>query len=248
MNIKESSSILKLPYINQNYEDELKEAKLTNMDMELFLEQLLLKEVELRRDNGTKSRLRRAKFPFKKYLEDFKYSKYNSSLQREFKELITLDFITNDENAIFIGTPGSGKTHFAIGLGIKACLSGKSVLFVSVPDLVVQIHEAVNNSVFTSYKRKFEKFDLVILDELGYVSFSKEESEILFNLLSSRYSKGATIITTNLTFDRWNEVFGDNMVTSALVDRLAFKAHILDMTLDTSYRYEETVAWNSKKK
>lgn len=248
MKISESSSILKLPYTNQNYKDEIQEARLANMDLEAFLEQLLLKEVELRRNNGTKSRLRRAKFPFKKCLEDFKYSKYNSSLQREFKELATLDFISNDENAIFIGTPGSGKTHFAIGLGMKACLSGKTVLFVSVPDLVVQIHEAINNSVFTSYKRKFEKYDLVILDELGYVSFNKEESEILFNLLSRRYSKGSTIITTNLTFDRWNEVFGDNMVTSALIDRLAFKAHILDMTLDTSYRYEETMAWNSKKK
>lgn len=118
MKISESSSILKLLYINQSYEDEIKEARLANMDIEMFLEQLLQKEVELQRDNGTKSRLRRAKFPFRKYLEDFRYSKYNSALQREFKELATLDFINNNENAILIGIPGSGKTHFAIGLGM----------------------------------------------------------------------------------------------------------------------------------
>lgn len=248
MKISESSFILKLPFINQNYEDEIKEAKIANLGIEQFLEQLLQKEVEMRRENGTRNRLRRAKFPYRKYLEDFKYDKYDAALQRECDELSTLDFINNNENVILIGTPGSGKTHLAIELGVKACLSGKSVLFLSVPDLVIQLHEAINNSVFTSYKRKFEKYDLVILDELGYVSFKKDESEILFNLISSRYGKGSMIITTNLTFDRWNEIFGDNMVTSAMVDRLAFKAHILDMTLDTSYRYEETIAWSSRKK
>lgn len=248
MKINESSNILKLPYIGQNYIDELKEGEIAGLSLSEFLEQLLTKEVELRRENGTKTRMRRAKFPYKQYLEDFKYDKYSTALRHELEELSSLNFIDNHENAIFIGTPGSGKTHFAIGLGIKACLAGKSVLFVSVPNLVIELHEAVNNSVFTAYKRKFEKHDLVILDELGYVSFSKEESELLFNLVSSRYGKGSVVITTNLSFDRWSEVFGDTMVTSAMVDRLAFKAHTLDMSLDTSYRYEATVAWSTKKK
>lgn len=247
MKINESSYILRLPYISQNYQDEIEAARTAKLDVESFLTQLLNKEVELRRENGTKSRIRRAKFPYKQYLEDFKYDKYNDELKHKLEELSELKFIDNRENVVLIGTPGSGKTHFAIATGIKACLSGKSVLFTSVPNLVIELHEAINNSVYNSYKRKFEKYDLVILDELGYVSFSKEESEILFNLVSGRYAKGSVMITTNLSFDRWNEVFGDNMVTSAMVDRLAYKAHTLDMTLDTSYRYEATVAWSSKK-
>ena len=98
-----------------------------------------------------------------------------------------------------------------------------------------------------AYKRKFERFDLVILDELGYVSFDKEGCEILFNLLSNRNDKGSIIITTNLTFDRWEEIFKDAMLTGAMVDRLAYKAHILDISRDVSRRYEETVAWKKNK-
>lgn len=248
MTIKESSAYLRLPYIGNNYEDEIKEARIANTDPKDFLEQLLLKEVELRRENGNRARLRRARFPYKKLLEDFQRNRYNSSMQREISTLETLDFINERENAILIGTPGSGKTHLAIGLGIKACLAGKTVLFTSVANLLIELNEALHTSVLTSYKRKFEQYDLVILDELGYVSFHKEDSELLFNLISSRYNKGSVIITTNLSFDSWSQIFGDTMVTSALIDRLAFKAHVLDMSLDTSFRYEETIAWMAKKK
>ena len=94
-----------------------------------------------------------------------------------------------------------------------------------------------------SYKRKFEKYNLVILDELGYVSFDKSGCEILFNLLSNRNDKGSIIITTNLTFDRWDEIFKDTMLTGAIVDRLAHKTHILDISRETSHRFEETISW-----
>lgn len=248
MSLEENCAYLKLPYTAKHYKEEVAEARLAKTDYQDFLDQLLQKEAELRRENGNKDRLRRAKFPYKKYIADFKRDKYNSSMQREINELITLDFIDNTENVILIGTPGSGKTHLAIALGIEACLSGRSVLFASVPDLIIELHEAVSASTFTAYKRKFERYDLVILDELGYVSFDKSESELLFNLISVRYNKGPIMITTNYAFDRWSDVFGDSMVTSALVDRLAFKAHVLDMTLDTSYRYEQTVAWKTKEK
>ena len=248
MTIEELCSYLKLPYIANNYKDEVAVARRSKADPQDFLKDILFKEAEMHRENGNRVRIRRARFPYKKFLTDFKDDKYNSSLRREIDTLSNLDFIDNKENVILIGTPGTGKTHLAIGLGLKACLTGKTVLFVSVPDLVIEIHEAVRASTFTSYKKKFEKYDLIIMDELGYVSFSKDESELLFNLISSRYDRGSIIITTNLAFDRWSEVFGDTMVTSAMVDRLAFKAHILDMTLDTSYRYEQTIAWSSKSK
>jgi DNA replication protein DnaC len=106
----------------------------------------------------------------------------------------------------------------------------------------------MSRNQLNTYKRKFEKYDLVILDELGYVSFDKEGCEILFNLLSNRNDKSPIIITTNLAFDRWEEIFKDPMITGAIVDRLAYKAHIMDISRETSHRYEETISWLNTKK
>lgn len=247
MNIKENSKILKLSYIFKNYESEIKEAKQVKKELDVFLDELLEKEIVQRKENSVIKRLRYAKFPIKKYLEDFNKKLYNPEFIKEFDELETLDFISKKENVILVGTPGAGKTHYAIGLGTKACMEGKSVLFVSVPNLIIELKEAMSKSQLTTYKKKFEKYDLVILDELGYVSFDKEGCEILFNLLSNRNDKGSIIITTNLTFDRWEEIFKDAMLTGAMVDRLAYKAHILDLSRDVSHRYEETVSWKESK-
>lgn len=243
MKISQLASELKLSYIKDNYEEAVINARNIQTDYEEFLQNLLLNELERRRENGVQRRIRYAKFPLKKYLEDFDRTKYGNQFTAKFNELETLKFIENKENIILIGTPGAGKTHYAIGLGIKACLAGENVLFVSVPNLIIELKEAMSQNQLNVYKRKFEKFDLVILDELGYVSFDKSGCEILFNLLSNRNDKGSIIITTNLTFDRWEEIFKDTMLTGAIVDRLAHKAHILDISRDTSHRFEETIAW-----
>lgn len=245
--IREMSGVLKLSYIANNYEDEIKEAKQTNKNFEEFLKELLQKELIQRKENGIKKRIREAKFPYKKYLEDFDRTIYKKEFLPEFTELETLEFIDKKENIILIGTPGAGKSHYAIALGIKACNVGKTVLFTSVPNLIIELKEAMSRSQLSIYKKRFERFDLVILDELGYVSFDKEGCEILFNLLSNRNDKGSIIITTNLTFDRWEEIFKDAMLTGAMVDRLAYKAHILDISRDVSHRYEETVKWKNNK-
>ena len=247
MKIKENSRILKLSYVFNNYEEEIKEAKQTKKEVGIFLDELLEKEINQRQQNGIKKRIKYAKFPIKKYLEDFDRKVYKTEYIKEFEEIETLKFIGEKENIILIGTPGAGKTHYAIGLGIKACIEGKSVLFISVPNLIIELKEAMSRSQLTAYKRKFEKYDLVILDELGYVSFDKEGCEILFNLLSNRNDKGSIIITTNLTFDRWEEIFKDTMLTGAMVDRLAYKAHIMDLSRDVSHRYEETIKWQKEK-
>lgn len=218
------------------------------MSHEEFLTRLLESEYELRRENGVKNRLRYARFPYKKYLEDFDTSKYDPELRIKFTELNTLNFIKEKENIILIGSPGSGKSHYSIGLGIRACMEGMKVLFISVPNLIIELKEAMSLNQLNNYKKKFEKYYLVILDELGYVSFDKEGCEILFNLLSNRNDKGSIIINTNLAFDRWEEIFKDPMLTGAIVDRLAHKAHIMDISRETSHRYEETIKWlNSKK-
>lgn len=242
-NIVKLAKDLKLSYLQIGIDEMLKEARHRNLDYEEFLELYLSRELEQRKNNGIKRRLRYARFPVKKYLEDFDKSKYKNEFNGKFKELETLNFIKEKENIILIGTPGSGKSHYATALGIKAITEGHAVLFVSVPNLVIELREALSKHQLNVYKRKFEKYAVVILDELGYVSFDKSGAEILFNLLSNRNDKGSIIITSNLSFDRWNEVFNDTVLTGALVDRLAHKAHILDISRDTSYRFEETISW-----
>jgi DNA replication protein DnaC len=126
-------------------------------------------------------------------------------------------------------------------------MKGKKVLFITVPNLIIELKEAMNQNQLNAYRKKFERFDLVILDELGYVSFDKSGCEILFNLLSNRHGKGSVIITTNLTFENWEGIFKDPVLTGAMIDRLAHKAHILDISREQGGRFEETIAWMKNK-
>ena len=245
MSISEYAQLLKLPYIRANYQSILLEAKHTNMSHHEFLETILKHESALRNQNGIHHRIRNAKFPQRKFLEDFQTEVFSSDIQRKIHELESLNFIQEKGNIILIGNPGTGKTHLATALGIKACTQGLSVLYISVPNLVIELKEAMSRHQVAQYKRRFEKVDLVILDELGYVSFDREGSEILFNLISNRNDIGSIIITTNLTFERWEEVFKDPILTGALIDRVAFQSHVLDMSGD-SYRIEKTRSWLSQ--
>ncbi|HEM9293104.1 IS21-like element helper ATPase IstB [Streptococcus agalactiae] len=246
MDIKEASKTLKLSYLRENHEEILEEAKNLKLSNREFLELYLEREIEKRQNNGITRRIKNAKFTNKKFIEDFDKSKYSLEINNKFEYLEKLKFIDNKENLILIGTPGCGKTHYATALGIKACIKGKTVLFTSVPNLVIELQEAMSKSQITNYKKRFEKYDLVILDELGYVSFDKTGCEILFNLLSSRNDKGSIIVTTNLDFNRWEEIFKDPMLTGAMVDRLAHRAHIMDMSREISYRMEDTISWSKE--
>ena len=245
MSIKESAYILRLPFIRNNYEECAKEARLKDMSFEDFLEELLKNEVELRTRNSIKTRIRRAKFPYQMILQDYQREHLSIEIRQKIHELETLEFIDNKQNIILIGNPGTGKTALSIALGTEACQQGKKVLFVSIPTLLIELKEAMNQNQITMYKRKFESYDLVILDELGYCTFDQERGEILFNLLASRNEKGAMIITSNLTIDRWNEVFKDQVLTGAIIDRLAYMSYLIDMCGD-SYRTLATKNWNTK--
>lgn len=154
-------------------------------------------------------------------------------------ELETLDFVKNGRNLVLYGNPGTGKTHLATALGIAACQRGHSVLFTSVPRLLTMVREARSQHKLTRLQNRFEKYDLVICDEFGYVSCDKEGAELLFNHLSLRAETRSTIITTNLAFSRWNEIIPDKVLVNTLVDRLTHKARIINMT-GTSYRLKQT--------
>lgn len=242
MSIKQLTNFLLLPYIRENYEILIEEAKHKDYSFEQFLEELLQGECDQRRNNSLKKRINKAHFPYRMELSDFNTEHLSVELRAKIKQLASLDFIKNRENIILVGNPGTGKTSLSVCLGMKACKEYKNVLFISVPLLMMEISEAMSNSQILQYKKRFEKYDLVILDELGYCSFSKEAGELLFNLLSSRNEVGSIIITSNLTIDNWNDVFKDKILTGAIVDRLTNKAHLIDMSGE-SYRIRQTREW-----
>ena len=204
-----------------------------------FLRRLLEEEVTRRREKSKITRIHRADFPQMKYLEKLQREELPVEGQAFLPEVETLDFIKEGRSIVLYGNPGTGKTHIAIGLGIKACLEGYSVFFTSVPRLLTIIREAKSDKTLRNLELRFERFDLVICDELGYVGFDKESAEMLFNHLSLRTGKKATIITTNLPFTRWEEVLKDKVLCSALVDRLCHKSYLVNMT-GNSYRIKET--------
>lgn len=234
---------LRLPGIRQCFKEEAVDAIHNEITYEQFLHNLLHKEYELRLINREKSRVRTANFPFKKYLEDLKIEDLPKDANKKIKLLKTLDFIRNGHNLILAGNPGTGKTHIAIGLGIKACMEGFKVFFTTVPSLIVQLKECQSERTLRAFENKFEKYDLVICDELGYISFDKKGAELLFTHLSLRAGRKSTIITTNLSFERWNEIFVDPVLTAAMIDRLTHKAYMVNMN-GNSYRIKETVKWN----
>ena len=247
MDIKDITRTLQLPYLGNNFDFLVEEAINTKMGYAEFIIDALTKELEQRQENRVQRRIKEARFPYRKYLNDLDLNEFDDDVQGEIKELMNLEFIDAKENAILIGNSGRAKTHLAIGLGIAACLADKRVLFTNVPNLVIELKEALSRSAVTAFRNKFIKYHLVIIDELGYVSFDKEGCDILFNLISNRIESGSMIITSNLVFDEWNEVFKNVNLTGALVDRVARHAHVLDMS-GPSYRFKETKDWLQKKR
>lgn len=243
--IKEISKQVRLPGVRRYLAEEIKEANMKNLSYEEFLYNLLLKESDLRLESGKKNRIRLANFPYRKYLEELSIEDLPPDARKRLKVLKSLDFIEGGQNVILAGSPGTGKTHLAIGLGIKACLAGYKVMFATVPLLVNRLKESRSERTLGRLESIFEKYDLVIADELGYISFDKEGAELLFTHLSLRAGRKSTIITTNLSFERWDEIFSDTVMTAAMIDRLTHKSYILNMN-GSSYRLKETREWLAK--
>ncbi|GAA0356588.1 IS21-like element helper ATPase IstB [Bacillus horti] len=240
--IEAYSKELRLPMIRHHLEEQIQEANQRDISYEEFLAQLLEKECDARHESARYNRIRRAEFTHKKYLEDLCIEYLPEDAQKKFKLLKTLDFIREGRNLILAGNPGTGKSHIATGLGLKACQEGYKVWFTSVPLLVNRIKECRSEQTLRAFQNRFEKYDLVIADEMGYISFDKEGSELLFTHLSLRAGRKSTIITTNLSFERWGEIFQDPVMTAAMIDRLTHQSYIVNMN-GNSYRMKETKEW-----
>ena len=238
-------SIHSLPYTSKFFKDDISQANTESKSYESFLFDILEKEYDLRKENAIKNKIRNAKFPYKKYIEDLIIDDLPSDAKNKVTAFSSLDFVEKGQNIILAGNPGTGKSHIAIGLGIKACVAGYSVLFTTIPLLVNELKESRSNKTLRTFEHRFQKYDLVIADELGYISFDKEASELLFTYLSLRAGRKSTIITTNLSFERWEEIFKDPVMTAAMIDRLTHKSFIVNMN-GNSYRLKETKLWLSE--
>lgn len=224
---------LKLPTFC-DYENTIRQLD-TKMSYEDFLLELLRVESNQRQENNRKRRIQVARYPYIKTLDEFDTSRLKHVKEPFVFELAGCDYIDNHQNIIMIGNPGTGKTHLAISFGLKACTCGYSVRFYTAASLATELVEASEYKRLTKLEKQLAKVDLLILDELSYLSFNRHQSDLLFKVISDRSEKGSIIITTNLEFSRWTELFDNPTMVAALVDRITFRSHVLNMNGD-SYR------------
>ena len=236
--IKLLSKQLKIPTF-VNYPDIVRQCD-SDAAFEDLLLALMKNEYDQRQENKNRKRLKQACFPYTKTLDELDISRYDGKISEVFmNELASCRFIDEKKNLVMIGNPGRGKTHIAIGIGLKACASGMSVLFKNAATLSTELMEARDNYSLGKLEKKISSVDLLILDEMGYVSFDRYQSELLFKVIADRSERGSIIVTTNLAFSDWTSLFENSAMVAALVDRLTFKSYILDMNGD-SYRLEHT--------
>ncbi|BCV23387.1 IS21-like element helper ATPase IstB [Gelria sp. Kuro-4] len=198
------------------------------------------KEIIGREERSLRRRLKTARFPLTKTLADFDFAAIPSLNKNKVLLLGQCEFIRQKENVILLGNSSTGKTHLAIAFGICACRQGLRVRFFTASELANELLEAQQEYRLSKLEKSWLSHDLIILDELGYVPFTRTGAELLFQFCASRYERGSMIITTNLEFDKWTEVFGNESLTAALLDRLTHRAHILLMNGE-SYRFRESM-------
>ncbi|MFZ0929583.1 MAG: IS21-like element helper ATPase IstB [Syntrophobacteraceae bacterium] len=238
--LKENLKLLKLSNVLRQLETFVRQAKESGTDYGEFLLSLTEMELQMRAENRLKRRVREAKFPLIKTLETFDYTAAPGLDLRLLRELETGDYIREHRNIILLGNSGTGKTHLATGLGVAACGQGSTTRFVTGCGLANELIEAQTAKTLSRVIQRTARNDLLVLDELGYVPFSKEGAQLLFQVLAERNERRSVIITTNLGFADWTQVFGDATLTAALLDRLTHKAHIIHCNWD-SYRLKETL-------
>jgi DNA replication protein DnaC len=226
---------LKTPGIYGSYERIIRQAKQEKMGYIEFLFEILQSEVISREGKNMMRRIKKASFPTPKRFEELNEDKLPTNAREHINELKSLEFIEENKNIILLGNSGTGKTHLATAIGMKACEEGYNVLFKTAAGLINELKEAKDEKQLVKYAKQFKKLDLVIIDELGYISFDLEGAELLFQYLAMRYETKSTLITTNLIFSEWINIFKDKALTMALLDRITHNALIINMT-GNSYR------------
>jgi DNA replication protein DnaC len=238
---------LKLPTIAVNYRKFAQEASSTNQPYERYLLALTEAEAHAREANAERKRIAKARFPALKSLDSFEFAAIPSLNKQAVLELTKGHYLEAKENVILVGPTGTGKTHISIALGIAACRQGKRVRFTTAAGLINELIEAQAQLRLSKLEAAVLKLDLLIVDEVGFVPFSKTGAELLFGVLTERHERGSVLVTTNLDFASWTDVFGDARLTGALLDRLTHRCHIIEFQGD-SYRFKESLRRKEKAK
>ena len=236
---------LRLPTVLREYGKLARQSAAEGLDHVQFLARLIELEMIDRERRMIERRIKAAKFPAVKSLDSFDFKAIPALNKMQVLELARCEWIERRENVIALGPSGTGKTHIALGLGLSACQKGLSVGFVTAAALVHELMEARDERRLLRLQKQMVSHKLLIIDELGFVPLGKTGAELLFELISQRYERGATLITSNLPFDEWTETFGSERLTGALLDRLTHHVNILEMNGD-SYRLGQSKARQDK--
>jgi DNA replication protein DnaC len=232
-------SALRLPTILREYDKVAQQCAADCVDYPRFL--LRITELELldRERRAIERRIRQARFPVLKSLDSFEFLAIPSLNKAMVLELARCEFIGRRENVLLLGNSGTGKTHIALALGLAACQHGHRVRFTTAAALVNELIEARDERKLLRFQKQIASYELLIVDELGFVPLSKTGAELLFEMLSQRYERSSTLVTSNLPFAEWTEVLGSERLTGALLDRLTHHVHILEMNGD-SFRLKQS--------
>ena len=232
---------LKLPTFQREYQKLARQCATEGVDHVGYLTRLSEREMIERDRRKVERRIKAARFPIVKSLDSFDFAAIPKLNKMQVLELARCEWIERRENVIALGPSGTGKTHVALGLGLAACQKGLSVGFMTAAALVSEMMEARDERRLLRFQKQMATYQLLIIDELGFVPLSKTGAELLFELISQRYERGATLITSNLPFDEWTETLGSERLTGALLDRITHHVNILEMNGD-SYRLAQSRA------
>jgi len=245
--LKANLKQLRLPTIAAEFEKLAREATSANEDYQDYLLRLAEAEVATRAANALKARIKRAHFPGLKDFDTFDFSAIPSVNKQKVLELARGEWIDQRTNCCLVGSVGTGKTHLAIALGLAACRQGRRVRFVTAAALVNQLEQAQKEYRLERLQTQLDKTDLLIVDELGYLSFSRTGAELLFQVFADRYERASLLVTSNLPFSEWQQVFQGERMTAALLDRLTHRCQILEMNGE-SYRFRQSAKASKKGK
>ena len=238
--IQEHLKHLRLYRINEQLEARLEEASRNNVPYTDFLDQLLCEEVAAKKEKSISMGTSMARFPFVKTVESFDFGFQPSIDKKRIKELATCRFIANGENVILLGPPGVGKTHLAVALGVKAVTEGYRTHFTQAMPLIASLTKAYAENRIEERLKFYCQPKLLIIDEIGYIPIDRHGAHLFFQLISRRYERGALVLTSNRSFSQWNEIFGDTVIATAILDRILHHSTTVNIK-GNSYRLKEKV-------